>query len=265
MKRSLLIVILILVSGGLWAQVQETSVPNDSVYIGNVPMEKQYEYVTDMDSPYQLPQTDFLKSENPRLVLTNPILPLKMTYKVQPYKPITSLASWNGGLLTGSNSIYYSPLTGYTATANLLLYESVGRWTFEGNAGLQKYGGMANTFTFDASAMYRIGNNVSATLFGMYQSPSFWSTYKTSSGYQYGGYFSLETNNHKWGVDLGARHVYNPWNGQHAVIPIVKPYYKIGKSKLGIDLGGLLNRNAANDGPPMFVPKPRPMVAVPRR
>lgn len=265
LKRLLFFVLVIAVSGEAWAQVEGVVNVGDTLRMGDVPTMKPSETVGDAVSPYGLEQTDFGSFENKEQMPLDSIKPMMMTYKFERQKPMTALGRWNGGWVTGGNNIYFTPLVGYTATANVLAVENVGRWEFMGMAGLQKYGGMANTFTFDASAMYKINDNMSATMFGNYQSPSFWSTYKTPSGYQYGGYLSFETNNHKWGIDVGARHVFNPWNGQHAVIPIVKPYYKIGNSKLGIDLGGLFNRNGANDGPPMFVPKSRPMPPAPRR
>ena len=182
------------------------------------------------------------------------------------YKPAQSSAdligpqniiSWDSGALYGSNTQYFTNMWGYYATANILATQQIDdNWLLAGGAGLQKYGGMYNTFSLNGSATYLINKNISATAFGNYESPSFLTQGNLGASYEYGGYMSFETNNHKWGMDVGARHGFNPWNGQHYTIPIARPYYKIGKNKIGIDFGGLFSRQN-NDGPPIFVPRPR--------
>ncbi len=215
-------------------------------------------------SPYALSQTMFSSPTTNNITFSNPMSLHKMTYKVPTTSLILNITSWQGGQLIGTNNISYTSLVGYTANASIMAIHNLGNWTFEGSAELMKYGNMANTATFNGNISYHLSQNISATIFGIYQSPSFFSLYQTYSGYQYGGYITFQTNNEKWGIDLGARHAFNPWNGKQATIPIIMPYYKIGKTKLGIDFGGLLNRNGFNDGPPMFVPKPRPSLPIRR-
>lgn len=182
--------------------------------------------------------------------------PLKMTYKFSMPKVQYALFQWDGGVLLGSNGQYYTNLWGYYANANIQMLQNIGdRWSLTGGVELQKYGSTYNTFSMNASASYRFGNNIYGTGFGSFESPSFLSSSHLGMSYQYGGYLTFETNNHKWGIDVGVRRGFNAWTGKHYAVPIARPYYKIGDSKIGIDFGGLFQRN--DDCPPIFVPRKR--------
>lgn len=178
----------------------------------------------------------------------------KMTYEFSMQKAPSALFQWDNGMLFGTNSQSYANLWGYFSSAGMQLIQDIGdRWQLAGGAELQKYGSGYNTFSMNASATYRIGDNVFGTGFGSYESPSFLSSSHLGMGYQYGGYLTFETNNHKWGMDVGVRHGFSPWTGKHYTVPIARPYYKLGNSKIGIDLGGLFR--STDDSPPIFVPR----------
>ncbi len=97
-----------------------------------------------------------------------------------------------------------------------------------------------NTFGGNATVAYMLNDNVSLNAFANYQSAPFWSGVHGGGLLVYGGYMTFKTNNDKWGVDVGAQNIHDPVTGRNVVLPIVKPYYNLYGTKLGIDVGGLL-------------------------
>ena len=213
--------------------------------------------------------------------LRNPLLtlPAKEEYSIaefqkgfHPQKYVTHdyLLKWDTGRLWGDNRQEIMPAMGTFATASLLGQQKLGdNLTFLGTISLNKYAGLYNNASFGGMFTYDFTPQVSASVFGMWQSPSFLSTYKVYGRGQYGGFISLKTENQKWGIDMGTRNEYNPYTGHFDSTPIVMPYYNLQGQKLGFDFGGILKsiiinrqmQKAMQDGmPPMgpFMMPPHP-------
>ena len=77
----------------------------------------------------------------------------------------------------------------------------------------------------------------------------------------YGGTIGYEFND-KWGVEVGAERVYDPMKRSWDTRPIAIPYFKFNKTKIGVDVGGILYeiiRNAKfknnQGGGPIIMPE----------
>lgn len=151
---------------------------------------------------------------------------------------------WDEGSLTGFNRTDVYPLVGSNATAGLsATHRFSDRLTLTGSAAVHHFVApytTLNSASTSALLSYQLSGNVSLSAFGLYQSPSFMSNERTPSTWQYGGYMTLHTDNHRWGVDMGARRQFNPYTGRVESVPILMPYYNLQGQKLGIDFGGIL-------------------------
>ena len=55
----------------------------------------------------------------------------------------------------------------------------------------------------------------------------------------FGGTIGYEFND-RWGMEVGAERIYDPMRGRWDTRPIAIPYYKFNKTKIGLDVGGIL-------------------------
>jgi len=100
---------------------------------------------------------------------------------------------------------------------------------------------LRNQFGARGSLHYDFSENLSATVYGQYVSNPF---YHSMAAFPYiatssfGGYITLQ--NEKMGVDLGVNNYYDPFSHVWRTDPIVRPTYKIGKVKIGMDVGPLV-------------------------
>lgn len=183
--------------------------------------------------------------------------------------PKNYLLKWDGGKMTGFNGIELLPGFGSIATAGVTAnHRFSDRMTFTGTAQLQKYSIFYNNAAFAGMLTYDLADNVSVSAFGTYQTPSFMSMYRTRGVYQYGGFFTLRTDDHKWGVDMGSRMEQNPFTGRQEATPIVMPYYNLNGQKLGIDFGGfiksaIINSRMRREGVPFGPMGPMPPIPQP--
>lgn len=152
-------------------------------------------------------------------------------------------APWLNGALWG----YHGGFSNYGAFGNMAgagIVQQWGKLTLTGNANLSKAMvnavGVVNSIGGSAALSYSLGENASLTVFGGINSYGYMSpTPAATTGY-YGGFLTLNTNNGKWGMDLGARQVYNSATGRWETVPIVMPYYNLNGAKLGFDFGGMI-------------------------
>lgn len=241
---------------------------------------------------------DSLRTENPGANLSNEMLQPKMENNISApdleldrftsadesapeinpkaieLPPLASpwLATWQGGAMTGyhgsmENLFSYRNIAGITAMQswnNLLLSSDVYL-----SKGIANGVGIVNSTGVNLQLAYIVSRNVSLHAFGgMSHSGFMGPAPNVTTGY-YGGYVTLNTNNQKWGMDLGVRRVYNAMTGRWETIPIAMPYYNLGGSKLGFDFGGLIYSlfyNAAenlNKRKEKYDPSQGPMIIIP--
>lgn len=166
---------------------------------------------------------------------------LNQKFNFRQYNQKNYLLRWDGGRLTGYNSIQSMPGIGGIATAGVTgIHHFSDRLTLTGGAMLQKTGILYNTATLHAQLTYELSDYASVSTFGIYQAPSFFSMYQTPAQGLFGAYLTFHTEDKKWGIDLGEKTEMNPYNGRLEATPIVMPYYNLQGQKLGFDFGGLL-------------------------
>lgn len=188
-------------------------------------------------------------------------------------RPLPYLANWDTGVLFGNSYNLRSPFS-FGNAASLSAIQQFDKLVVSGTLELSKTMtngmGIVNGLGGRVGLDYTFNRNVSLHAFGGLSYYGFLSSGPGFTGYYYGGFFTLNTNNRKWGMDLGARSVYNPMTGRWETIPIAMPYYNLGGSKLGVDLGGIvysLLRSAADSKnrmkPGEFEPGRGPFILVP--
>lgn len=236
-RRRLYILILMVCIGCVFANAQEIIVVDTLMK----------PHATEVDARLQQPIT--FAGASPITSDFLPELPMNNVPDVDPnavnignanYSPY--ILKWNSGLVRGGNDSYMVGM-GFANSANILGEQTWGRLMLQTNLGLEKEymrgNGITNEARFLATLSYRINNNMSVSALGGMAQTGFISPFHSNT-YYYGGYFSLNTNNHKWGVDMGVRRYYNPATGTWTTVPIAMPYYNLNGQKLGVDFGGLL-------------------------
>lgn len=178
------------------------------------------------------------------------------------------LPRWTTGYMYGYNARSGSLLYGYTATAGVGLHQQLGRyWSVDGGTSLTKYSVFYNTATFHGAVTWQPNRYFSTTVFGNYTT-TFLSPTPYMYDFNWGGYVTFQTDTDlPFGIDAGASDHFDPLNG-HFVTPIVKPFIKIGNSKMGIDFGpviqdAILRSNHRNHDGKGFNPIPKPVKSVP--
>lgn len=178
------------------------------------------------------------------------------------------LPSWSTGAITGSHATYGDRLNGYTSYATMGVRQSLGEyWTLNAGLSLQKTM-FYNAASFDAMLTYHPSKYFSLTGFASYMPGSFMSPIQLMPSFEWGGFATFQTDTDlPFGIDLGARDEYDQMSG-HYVTPIVRPFVKVGESKLGIDFGplldGALHKDNRSFGGHGMNPIPQPIKAMPQ-
>lgn len=200
------------------------------------------------------------------------ILPSELPYSAPTYSLPT--IDWREGIQSAMPSwLYFSGGSQYLPgfmqidRGSIGVSQTFGNFSVEAYAGGIKYGMFRslNTSYFVGGQMsYRITSNLSVTIFGTYYTNA---PYMGLAAYPYvettnfGGYLSIDTSS-RFGVDLGAKTYFDPFQRKFLTDPIVKPYFKVNeKLKIGIDLGpiimdGFERINDKPSGPPPPPPQP---------
>ena len=238
------LVILLFYIHGFYMKAQEVITPDtlampetilpenhDEPLLNAYPQNSLQPIVSDFRS--SLPLTENTHSETPAIDSHAIATPITKPYLMQ----------WSGGLLTGSNSSYSSPMMDGRA-ASVTGVQHWGDFSITGTANLTKDHmsgmGIQNGAGVGLQLDYQLNRNLSITGFAGYQQLGFLSSSPNSHSLYFGGFLTAMTNNGRWGVDVGMRRYYDSATGQWTNVPIVMPYYNLNGAKLGIDFGGLL-------------------------
>lgn len=156
---------------------------------------------------------------------------------------VVSAPTMNSGMVGGYNGRVMN-FSSIVNVAGIKAYQKWDNLSLSGDLYLSKglYNGIGvvNGVGFNFGVDYSLTNNVSIHAIGGITSFGYLGPQPNATGAYYGGFVSLLTNNHKWGLDVGARRVYNNFSGRWETIPIAMPYYNLNGAKIGIDVGGLL-------------------------
>lgn len=91
-------------------------------------------------------------------------------------------------------------------------------------------------FGVDGMISYHATERLTFNVFGNYYTGYF----SGMQSYRYGASVVVDMTE-KFGMEVGMQRVYSPMAGQWENIPIVAPYFKLNKTKLGIDVGSILH------------------------
>lgn len=266
MRKVFLSLILLFASLVAFAQDVKVEAKKDSLAVQDPQEQKQFSV---WDSPVMQSKpvnTYTLSAPNPE---TQEINPKALEIK----NPNPYLSSWDTGALFGNSYSFQSSFS-YGHAANAYLVQQFDRLQLSGSLGVNKslvngYG-ITNGLSGSLNLDYYLNRNVSLHAFGSAHYSGFLTPLPDFSTYSFGGFVTLNTNNQKWAVDLGARTFYNPMNGRWETIPIAMPYYNLNGAKLGFDFGSLiygLMRSAAESkvelGPDGQDPRRGPVILMP--
>lgn len=185
------------------------------------------------------------------------------------------LASWRNGVLVGSGSRITMPGLLSDRTAAFTAVHTAGSLTLTAGVSADRYllwQGTRTVFTAGGSATWRLGDNVSATVFGTYSTArTFYSMaampYFPATGY--GGFFTFSGG--AFGVDLGVERHYDTFARRWVTSPIVTPKVRVSeKFTLELPVGWLIREmldeavfgDRRNNGPiimPEALPMPGPI------
>lgn len=174
-----------------------------------------------------------------------------------------SWQQWATGYFYGGHNYAAELLYGYVARTQFGVQQEFGNhWSANASVSLQKNSVYFNTVGVGGSVTYQPVDWFAVTAFGYYSPGSFMSAYQVGPQYNWGGFFTFQTEH--VGIDLGARQTYDPFSGRE-VTPIIMPYYRMGKAKLGIDIGPLIKSLIDKNSHSEFDigPIPRPIKAMP--
>lgn len=238
--RSILFVVLLASCNIIWAQEVKTVEPKDSLQteIPNANIGNQM-ILPEIGSNIAEPELDInrFSSVEDTAPQINP--------KAVELPPLASpwLATWQGGAITGYHGSVES-LFSYRNIAGVTAIQSWNNFLISSDVylskGIANGVGILNSTGINLQLAYLVSRNISLHAFGGMSHGGFMGPAPNVSTGYYGGYVSLNTNNQKWGMDLGVRRVYNAMSGRWETIPIAMPYYNLWGSKLGIDFGGLI-------------------------
>ncbi len=158
------------------------------------------------------------------------------------------LAIWDNGSIAGFSSYSTMPIIGSVGSAGFGISHNFSeQLNFSAGISFNKYSlphNAYNTYSFNGQLTYTLNRNMSLSAFGSYESNNFLNSnpyMRHNSFANYGGYLTANTNNQRWGVDVGAQRYYDPYRRRWMTVPIVRPYYNLNGYKLGFDFGGIIN------------------------
>lgn len=191
--------------------------------------------------------THFNSLFNDTINIVIPIQPENMLMIQSAYKDWTlSLSSQNSNMV-GLGTIKRANIAwqGIYNNFSVSIYAGGEKYLFNNFYKMRNY----NNFIIGGNIDYRLNSNWSVTVFGRYASNSF---YYSMSAFPYitnsmiGGMLNYNSDNHKYGLSIGSRYTYDPFSQQWRFEPIFMPNFKIGKTKVNVDLGPLLHEGVRN-------------------
>lgn len=183
------------------------------------------------------------------------------------YAPIVTWGS--GGFAAYGDASHMPGLMGIE-TGGLMLNHTLGPLNVSVSGSVSKYGyfrGLQTTYNIGGEMSLRLSDRISLHAFGAYSSP-YNSINPAIDGFfntsNFGGFLRFDSES-IWGIDVGVSNTYNPSLRSWQAAPLVRPYVKVGGTKLGVDVGGILYnvlRNSSKQrsnptiGPPIPVGPP---------
>lgn len=156
------------------------------------------------------------------------------------------LARWETGGVSAYGSVKSFPGMMALESGGLQLSQSVGRVSFAVTGFAEKAGwfrGLTTDYGFGAAAAWQISDRVSLHAFGSFYMRNYAAPMPAMSGLtgssSYGGFLRYDSESW-WGVDVGAQNVYSPSLRRWELMPVVRPYVKVGGHSVGVDVGSII-------------------------
>lgn len=117
-----------------------------------------------------------------------------------------------------------------------------GRFNYDAYVGAVKYGtfnSLVTSYYIGGSVSCQLSHNISMTLFGTYYSRNPYlgmAAYPFVHTSSFGGYFTMVPNS-IFSLSMGVKSYYDPFRRRMETDPIIAPAVKIGKVRVGVDVG----------------------------
>lgn len=111
-------------------------------------------------------------------------------------------------------------------------------WEIQAGVNAIKYNfpfSIGQSFGATGAILYKPADKLTLKAFGSYTPASAYGFHMNS----FGGTIGYEFNDN-WGMEVGAERRYDPMKRKWDTRPIAIPYYKFNKTKIGIDVGGIM-------------------------
>ena len=264
--RIFLITVLYGITVSVYAQEDISRLKKDSLKtISNEYLGSDNPTVTPFAIKEEMPEikveTDIPQKKIPEIKYCRPF---HMPYYTDP-SPMFYSDYITGGLIAPNLYGYGSQSTlpgrgGINEASLMYRYDINDFWEIQGGVNATKYHFPFHTgqaFGAAGTIIYRPTDKLSFRAFGSYAPVNAYEFHMNS----YGGTIGYEFND-KWGVEVGAERVYDPMKRSWDTRPIAIPYFKFNKTKIGVDVGGILYeiiRNAKfknnQGGGPIIMPE----------
>ena len=177
---------------------------------------------------------------------------------------------WNGASLIVYGATNQMPGLMDLQIGSLALHQSIGSLHLSASTIVNKYwmpmqGNLVTQYGLGGTIGYDVNKAISLHVFGYYYAnnplvgPAFSPYVSTTS---FGGYANIRFSEN-FGSEVGVRRYVNPMSGRWTTLPIVTPYFRVGKRnkvEIGLPLGELLKAAiwGNNDNPLRYRPQPQP-------
>lgn len=179
--------------------------------------------------------------------------PLFKTAAISAFNSNSAPITWQNGKVVFSGSVTRMPGLMQIDNGAVGINQNFGNFSLYGGGVVNKYGFYRGVFTqygVAGNISYKFSKNLSLTAFASYYfggvpvfgngqpfTPAMIGYFDTS---KFGGYVDYKIND-KFGVHLGGQAVQIFGTKKYQVEPIVTPYFKVGKIRMGLPVGQIVN------------------------
>ena len=231
-----------LLSTGIYAQEDNSKLKKDSLRAitdESIGIPKISPANNGMKKPEVKAETEIQQMEIQEIKLRRPFY---MPYYTNP-SPMFYGDYSTGGMMApnlyGYGSQSTLPGIGRINEASLMYQYNINDyWEIQAGLNATKFNFPFSTgqaFGTSGAVIYRPNERLSFRAFGSYAPASAYGFQMSS----FGGTIGYEFND-RWGMEVGAERIYDPMRGRWDTRPIAIPYYKFNKTKIGLDVGGIL-------------------------
>ena len=261
MKVIIITLIALVASIGASAQTEKGGTELSAAARDTLPMQPDHQLMMDSLTSRQKAMGDAYQHEHPMTDYRAMSYTAPTIYAARPFR------LWNHANIAVNGMTYQMPGLMDVATGTLSLHQDFGRLHLSASAIANKYwlpmqGNLYTQYGYGGTIGYDLSEAITLHAFGYYYAgnpivaPAFSPYFNTTA---FGGYADVRFSE-RFGANMGVRRYVNPMSGRWTNEPIVTPYFKVGKTTIGLPVGNILKALVwgDHDNPTRFRPLPPP-------